>query len=1032
MLIEKRNFLQGLNGDIAQRLLGDGEMLNLMNGRVAVSEHGRMGRVENIPGTTAITDNVHSPYGVDHTIGSAVDEGRMRVFKFNYNSFGFHWISCIDFSTTTPTTYAVLYDTQVVGGLNFSKSYRIDRNAKVSGNLLYWTDNLNPPRRINIEAGIKTNTPGYAGTVAAYSYPMNQSVITWIRRPYGMAVTATKSVDAGFDENYVKDFSGQFACRLIYRDGEYSVISIPSAMVNYNSGTDTFNYVAIVFPFAETFDQDVQIIQLVVRNDNSPNYFVIKEWDKANTNDRNEIIAHNAGSVNLSFNFYNDKTGIAVGSPDSVKPFDSIGLTVKTIEYADNRMFHANYVKGYNTPTTTSLTGTVSLSGSNPTQAQSLKANSSYQISIQFRDNESRRSFIVTNDSCIINVPDRVYLNSPNASIAWSVSNLLATTEIPDWAYYYDILVTKNLRTRFFVSCLGELQYAIKNADGTFSYQSNYTGSVYAIGLNPTFLTALGAGYLADLSDKYYLYLSNTSTVFDGTILGQDGNYIFLSPQDLGTLNPMPGCVFEIYTPYKPSENEIFYTTGQTYKVTNPTTGSRSYSTTSGTISGDITRWGNSIFSGFESMSPNWDVWRNWTMFYGATNLFSQLGQVNKTNFISWSNVRIIGAQTNGLSTFDAGDEKPLPENMGEINKLQLTEKVSDLGQGDIMLAICTSETASLYLGEVQVQGASTTAFVSQTSNVIGSVNVLNGSLGTTMPSSVIPYLGKVFWYDLLNGCIVQYSQAGLEQVSRYNMSRFFKRYAKEYLESNSNNLDNINGFHHISSAIDPFYKEVVFILPGLIYSNYADTLPSYSSVPSYLTDIINRFDVYTKLAQSVAFRYEENKWGSVYEWLPEWTEYLADKLIAFKNGLTHTHNTNTTNWNTFYGTEYPIRLCITGNLNSSMLKDLNNISVESSVAPTGTVALTEIPNQQITDLELTDYTDQQGVYYAVFFRDRLSPNASGTADQKLYTGDQLTDFAIFVMIEMQQYEGLEWVQFINIGYNQSKGQRQIVDVINK
>ena len=76
-------------------------------------------------------------------------------------------------------------------------------------------------------------------------------------------------------------------------------------------------------------------------------------------------------------------------------------------------------------------------------------------------------------------------------------------------------------------------------------------------------------------------------------------------------------------------------------------------------------------------------------------------------------------------------------------------------------------------------------------------------------------------------------------------MERLFKNYAKDYLAANSNNLDNINGFHHIPTYIDPFHKEFGISLPGLIYQNYADTLPSYATVPSYASSIINRFDIF-------------------------------------------------------------------------------------------------------------------------------------------------------------------------------------------
>lgn len=1048
MMIEKRNFLKGLNSDDSQRLLGDGECLNIMNARMSVSEFGRNFRLENIPSTKQIVQAVFPPYGTQQCLGSCIDEARNRIIFFIINTHGDNGIYAYDLNTNI--MYAVLYDSQVTGGLGFSKTSRIDRNAKVVGDLLYWTDNLNQPRRINIEAGIKTNKASYVTTVAPYSYPMTQSVISLIRRPYGLAVTSTRVTDGTFSENFVSIFAGQAATRLVYRDGEYSVVGVPCTMINYDSIVNTtFNAIDFVFPLSETFDQDVQEVQVLIRFDNNPNYFIFKEWNKNVASEAAEIAAHNSGSAALTYRFYNNSKGIAVSTEDSVKPEDSIGITAKTLEFADNRLFLANYVKGYDTPDQTSL-GVDTINTHNDSTLNTLIAafppNSSYQIAIRFRDNSGRKSFIVTNAGCVLNVPDRTL--DPTAfvtSLTWLLSNAFNTRDIPDWAYYYDIMITKNLSYRFFVEgSTTNIQYAIKNANGTFSYQSTYSAAAYGIGIDSTFLTGiLGLGYTFNQGDLMRLYLSTTATVFELEVLGQDGNYILVKLANIGSLSTIPRCLFHLFTPYQKAANETFYTTGQSYVINNPTTGSRSYSTTTGTILGDTFWYRVSLFDfRLWVMSSNTNFWKNWFGFYGESSISFPLGQVNKTNFIQWSNVKIIGAQTNGLSTFDANDEKPIPVELGEINKLQLTNKISDLGQGNIMLAICPTETASCYLGETQLMADAKQGDVATSTLVIGTINVLTGSRGTINPETVIPVYGLVFFYDTLQGRLVQYSPNGLEDVSNYKMARYFKNYAKDYLAASTNNLDNINGFHHIPTGVDTFHKELLVTTPALIYENYADTLPSYSSVPVYATSVLNRFDIYDSLGKTMAFSWEENKWGSDYEFLPEWFENIQDRLFAWKNGVMYEHNVGTnqnpppvdTAFNYFYGVSYPVRICVTGNLNPSLIKDLFNIGVEATDIPNYVVALTAVPYQQITDLASTDsnWVNQQGVFYATFLRDRLSPNSVGTADAKLFTGDILVDFSIFVMAEFDVHDHLFYCQFLNIGYEMAKGQQNIVNVINK
>jgi hypothetical protein len=285
----------------------------------------------------------------------------------------------------------------------------------------------------------------------------------------------------------------------------------------------------------------------------------------------------------------------------------------------------------------------------------------------------------------------------------------------------------------------------------------------------------------------------------------------------------------------------------------------------------------------------------------------------------------------------------------------------------------------------------------------------------------------------LLNGLMWQYADNGLVAVSDYNMARFFKNYAKDFLATNNNNLDNINGFHHIPTGIDPFTKELIVECPGFIYSNYADVLPSYSGVvPSYATSIINRFDIYDQLQKTMSFSFEENKWGQNYNYGAEFYEYINNTMIGFKNGDAYIHNSNTTNWNRFYGVDQPMRICGVANLNSSLLRDLANIAIEGNAAPNFTVAMANYPNEQITDLSDEDYTNQQGNFYADFFKDRLSPNVSGTAVDKMYSGDQLTDIAIFWMVEIAAYSDLVWVDAVNLGWQVSRGQASIANTINK
>lgn len=1121
MIWEKKIFLEGMNGDDSPRLISDKAALNIMNARVAVSKYGRNLRVQNIPGTTIVAQQAFPPYGSSQTIGSAPDLDNNRLIFCNYNTFGDHGIYCYDPSQNK--IFAVLYDSQVTGGLNFSRNSLI-HSCRVQNGCFYWCDSTNnEPKRININAGIETNLTGTYPTVSAYQWPMSQSVLYWIRRQPGLPLTSVKSTDAGFLNNFIKNEAFEFSWRYIYRDYETSTLSGLSALQNYNVSTDTFNFITISASLLETIQQDVIQVDFVAKYLNGGKSFVIKSWNTLITNDRNAIYQHNHNSIPLSFNFYNDFTGIALDDAYSVKPYDSLPIYAQTIEMARNRAFVGNYTIGYNTPTTTSLaaitqvqtgagsltglwivvrynsgastanyfyissldtfyspgpytppvatvnfalitlvatgwgnftayansiyTGIVSInyegssstvSGGPPvpglTGTKAFKSGASYQLSISFLDHAGRKSGILTSTALKLSVAEKIYAQVDyTTAINWTLSNTLATTEIPSWAYYYSVNITKCLTTRFFLdSRVKNITYATKDANGLYLFNTDtYAKNLNGVGVDITLLNSYGMGYVFAEGDLMKIYIG--SNVYELSIISEQGNWIICELSNLGTLGNSgvlkTDVLFEIYTPYKPSLSEPYYEVAQIFSINNPTTNTRSYSIVVGTINGDITLLTrNDGTSNYltENMSPNDKFPYQWNTDSGRPNFIDTIGQQVKTNTISFSNTFIQGTKTNGLSTFDALDVQDISLECGDITKLQVANKIGD-EQGTIMLSICEHQTASMYLGESQLVGSSANAFVAQSTGVIGTINILQGSFGSDRPESVFEFLGLVFFIDTINGLFLQYSPEGLEEVSKYKQTRFFKRYCADYRAASTGNLDNINGFHHIRSCVNPFTKEVLVTLPGLIYQNYANVLPSYSTVPSYATSIINRFDIYDQLSKTMSFSYEQNIWGDNYEWLSEWSDYLDTQMYLFKNGNLYIADSDTAHYNRVFGVDYPVRICVAWNNNPSAIKDIASIGIEGNAAPDFTVLYSDNPNIQITDLTSTDFTNQEGVYYAPFFRDRLSPNATGTADEKLYTGDEIKSPYPLLMIEFQQYSQLFYLEMINLQYNLSRDQSQLI-----
>ena len=1155
MVNQKEFKIQGLNNDDNLELLADGDYLNLLNGRIGLSVDGKNLRIENVRGTTALTNLKYPPYGVNQVIGSCMDiEGR-RLIWFVYNTFADNGIYAYSFDDNL--VYAVLYDSQISGGLGFDKNSRIDRNCRVVNGLLYWTDNLNEPKKINIDSGIKLNQPSYVTTQRAYTTLTDSSEITLIRRPPAYPPTITKAYDSTYVNNFIANQSWQFAWQYIYFDGEISVLSGYSTAskmnLNYFGGSQILNYVNCTLSLSEQIPQTARVIRLIAKNQITNGVNVIKTYDKLV--DETPFTNHNSGSVQLSFNYYGDVVGETIDAATSVKPYDSVPIKSKTLETAVSRIFLGNNLSGYTTPVTTSLAATTNIatisasvfsvtgvdaqSGFPPSVSGSYKmlftgtpaigdlvtlkiyfydttkipssnsvtitytaastnlateviaiealvaANttisayhlttayvaspvsitlttntgnskvsyidahivtsggygsvgsffkneSSYQLGTTFYDKARRKCGIVTNSGLVISTPLKTYANSTAAvGINWTLSNASAVSEIPDSAYYYSIDRTLNLKTRFFMDSINgsHTYYANKNATtGVYEYTSaTFVAASVAIAIGLDSLLQANLGYTFTAGDMCVI-VTSAGLRYELPIIGTDSGYLLVSPTDIGNVSTLQ-YIYEIYTPYIKTDIEPFYEVGNLYPITNPATLSRTYSTLSGSLYGDayiLARSYNSTSYYAETMSPNDAFYKYWITDAGFVNYVTLLGQARNKHEVRYSNVFTTGTQNNGLSTFEALNFKTTPLGTGEINKLQLASKTEE--QGVIMLSINSFQTVSCYLGEVQVIGSSQNAFLAQDTSVIGTMNVLKGMFGTTHPETVIEYLGYVFWYDLNNGAIVQYSSNGLYPISSYKMSSFFHRYAQDYLATSTATLDTLNGFHHIPTSINPFTKRFQITLPALIDPSAATVLPSYGGVaPSYASSIINRFNPYTKLAQTVCFDILENRWKEIMEYAGEHYDYFQNTMFGFKNGTIYTHGTNSSTWNTFYGVQYPMRYCFTANPPISSVKDVTGLTVEGIDIPNYSVLYSDYPNIQITDMTASDYRNQEGIQYSNWYRDRLSPNVSGTAIQKMYYGDIVKSKTPLFMIEFQQYTRLSYFTMTDTNFAESRGQKQIL-----
>jgi len=142
-----------LNADDSAFAIPVNQWVNATNVRAGTTDKGVTAVLESIGGT--LLKSTPSPSVSFIEIGNIIDTVGKRIIYFYYNlNTTQHKIEA--YSYEDDTIYLMVVASQITGGLNFSKDYPI--HGRVINGVAYWTDNYNPPRKINIDAAIKTTT----------------------------------------------------------------------------------------------------------------------------------------------------------------------------------------------------------------------------------------------------------------------------------------------------------------------------------------------------------------------------------------------------------------------------------------------------------------------------------------------------------------------------------------------------------------------------------------------------------------------------------------------------------------------------------------------------------------------------------------------------------------------------------------------------------------------------------------------------------------------------------------------------------
>jgi len=187
---EVKNIFIGakMNKDLNPRMISNQEYIDARNAAVINSEGSDSGLLQNVSGNTELTDFGLNGVNLE-VIGFYIDTTNNRIFAFitDWNDVSNDQLS--NFASPTSHHYICVFDTRTNQGtilvsgnfLNFSKTHPV-LGINLLENLLFFTDNRNQPRKINVDTAL-TNPSYYSKeehiSVAKY-YPWEPISLTKI------------------------------------------------------------------------------------------------------------------------------------------------------------------------------------------------------------------------------------------------------------------------------------------------------------------------------------------------------------------------------------------------------------------------------------------------------------------------------------------------------------------------------------------------------------------------------------------------------------------------------------------------------------------------------------------------------------------------------------------------------------------------------------------------------------------------------------------------------------------------------------
>ena len=354
-----------LVADKDERLLEEGAMTDALNVSVTVNGDNTEGIIKTLRGTQAVSAVDGSAIGTANThkcIGSVADSENGTIYWFVWGSNQDHQIvrydqASDDYRVIVKASWLRFQETGFVKAdiINISVPTQTDSTGDSPNQqiqtILYFTDNYNQPRKINVTRVLAGDFDNV--TTANLDFAFNT-----IKAAPNIPCSFRFVTDTSYKQNKITGNTFQFAMQYIYKDGEESAISPYSKLAVSLTDIHTklpetgsfvtplsYNVCKVNIPLTQSI-YDLKSVRLLARQGGETTFFVVDEFNPYE--DKTDKSGTVYDSSTREYNFKNDRLLTAVSTTLVDKLYDNVPLKALGQAVSSDRLIYANYEEGRN------------------------------------------------------------------------------------------------------------------------------------------------------------------------------------------------------------------------------------------------------------------------------------------------------------------------------------------------------------------------------------------------------------------------------------------------------------------------------------------------------------------------------------------------------------------------------------------------------------------------------------------------------------------------------------------------------------